>query len=135
MDPITAALVSALATGLVSGVTKIGEGLVGDAYQALKSALSRKFGKKSKVARAVKELETDPKSVRAQEALSNSVKEERADRDQEPSPWPLPSSNARSPLSGAPSPGGIRGRHGSPTDHLQMVAGIGSNDRCEAGGP
>ena len=83
MDPITAALVSALTAGLVSGVTKIGEGLVGDAYQALKTALGKKFGKKYKVTQAVKELESDPGSVRAQEALARSVREAGADRDQE----------------------------------------------------
>lgn len=83
MDPITAALVSALTAGLVSGVTKIGEGLVGDAYQALKTALGKKFGKKNKVTQAVKELESDPGSVRAQEALARSVREAGADRDQE----------------------------------------------------
>ena len=83
MDPITAALVSALTAGLVSGVTKIGEGLVGDAYQALKTALGKKFGKKNKVTQAVKELESDPGSVRAQEVLARSVREAGADRDQE----------------------------------------------------
>lgn len=83
MDLITTALVSALATGLVSGVTKIGESLIGDAYQALKTAISKKFGKKNKVVQAVKELESDPRSVRAQEALSRSMREAGADRDRE----------------------------------------------------
>lgn len=83
MDPITSAIVAALAGGLATGLTKIGESLVGDAYNALKAALSRKFGKKSKVLKAVSSLEADPGLIRAQEALSNSVKDARADQDWE----------------------------------------------------
>jgi|GEM_PF-2436473 len=83
MDPITLALVSALSAGLVSGITKIGESLVGDAYKALKTALGRKFGKRSEVLKAVQGLESDPKSVRAQDALAGSVKSAKADQDRE----------------------------------------------------
>ncbi|HSG41544.1 MAG TPA: hypothetical protein VLA72_00165 [Anaerolineales bacterium] len=83
MDPISMALVSALTAGLVGGVTKIGESLVGDIYNALKSALSRKFGKKSRVVKSVRKLEADPGSDDAQNALSESIRESRADHDQE----------------------------------------------------
>ena len=83
MDPITLALVSALTAGLVSGVTRVGENIVGDAYNALKTALGRKFGKKSKVIKAVEGVEADPGSINAQKVLSDSIKEFRAERDQE----------------------------------------------------
>ena len=77
------ALVSALTAGFMGGVTKIGESLVGDAYKALKSALSRKFGKKSGVIKSVRKLEADPRSGEAQNALARSIRETGADRDQE----------------------------------------------------
>ncbi len=83
MDPITMALVAALSTGLVSGITRIGESLVGDTYNAIKTALSKKFGSNGKVLEAVKELETNPKSTGAQEALSKSLAEKGANRDPE----------------------------------------------------
>ena len=83
MDPISMALVSALTAGFVGGLTKIGESLVGDAYNALKSALSRKFGKKSELLRSVRKLEADPGSDNAQNALTRSIRESRADQDQE----------------------------------------------------
>lgn len=83
MDPITLAIVSALSAGLVSGLTKIGESVVGDAYQALKTALGKRFGKKNKVLKAVKDLEADPGSIRTREALSRSVRDIEADRDRE----------------------------------------------------
>jgi len=83
MEPISMALIAALTAGLVSGVTKIGESLVGDAYQTLKAALGRKFGRKSKVLQAVRDLESDPGSVRAQQALSASITTETAGRDRE----------------------------------------------------
>lgn len=83
MDPITMALVAALSTGLVSGITKIGESLVGDTYNAIKTALSKRFGANGKVSQAVNGLESNPKSARAQEALSKSLAEKGADRDPE----------------------------------------------------
>jgi len=83
MDPITLALVSALSAGLASGVTKIGESVVGDAYQALKTALGKRFGKKSEMLKAVKNLEADPGSIHTQQALSRSVRNAEADRDRE----------------------------------------------------
>jgi len=83
MDPITLALVSALSAGLVSGLTKIGESVVGDAYNAIKTALVNRFGKNSKVSQAVKGLESNPKSRSAQETLARSLANKKAEQDQE----------------------------------------------------
>jgi hypothetical protein len=81
MDPITAAIVAALAAGAVSGATKLAEQAIADAYGKLKELLGKKYGGKSKVVKAVKELEANPKS----EALKAVVKEElstvKADKD------------------------------------------------------
>ena len=72
MDPITAAIVAALAAGAVSGASKVAEQAISDAYGKLKELLGKKFGAKSKVVKAVKELEANPKS----EARKAVVKEE-----------------------------------------------------------
>jgi hypothetical protein len=60
MDPITAAIVAALTAGAVSAVTKVGQEVIADAYSELKELLVKKFGSKSKVIKAMKELEASP---------------------------------------------------------------------------
>jgi hypothetical protein len=69
VDPVTAAIVAAVATGLTSGVKKIGENVVTDAYNALKSALQRKFGSDKKLVKAIKAVEEKPDSEAKQRAL------------------------------------------------------------------
>ncbi len=83
MDPITTAIVAALGAGAVSGVTKVGEQVVVDAYAKLKELLGKKFGAKSKVVKAVKELEANPKSAARKEVVKEEVVAVRADQDQE----------------------------------------------------
>lgn len=65
MDPITTAIVTAVATGLAQDVIK-------DSYQALKAALNKKFGSESDVIDAVEKLEKKPNS----EARKAAVQEE-----------------------------------------------------------
>lgn len=83
MDPISLAIISALTAGLASGVTKIGETVIGDAYNALKTVLIRKFGSGSKVIQAVKEVEANPNSKQARAGLVAQITKTRADHDQE----------------------------------------------------
>ena len=83
MDPITTAIVAALAAGAISGVTKVGEQLIVDAYAKLKELLGKKFGAKSKVVKAVKELEANPKSAARKEVVKEEVAAVKADQDQE----------------------------------------------------
>ena len=45
MDPISAAIVAGLAAGVAGGATEVGKKVIGDAYNALKAALQRKFGR------------------------------------------------------------------------------------------
>jgi hypothetical protein len=83
MDPITAAIVAALAAGVVSGTTKVGEQVISDAYNQLKDLLKKKFGAKSKVVTAVKDLEANPRSSARKEVLKEEVAVAKADKDQE----------------------------------------------------
>jgi len=83
MDPITTAIVAAIAAGAISGVTKVGEQVVVDAYGKLKELLTKKFGLESKVLQAVKELENHPKSPARKEVVKEEVVDAKADQDKE----------------------------------------------------
>jgi hypothetical protein len=83
MDPVTAAIVAAIAAGLARGAGNVGENLLGDAYSGLKGLLRRRFGGNSGVARAVDELEARPESDARRQVLAEEVKASGADRDDE----------------------------------------------------
>ena len=83
MDPISTAIVAALTAGAVSGATKAGEQAISDAYNSLKELLKKKFGARSKVAKAVKELETNPKSKARKAVVSEEVAVAKADKDKD----------------------------------------------------
>lgn len=79
MDPITTAIIAAIA----SGVSKVGEQAVVDAYAKLKDLLKKKFGAKSEVVKAVKEVEAKPDSSARKEVLKEEVAAVKADKDPE----------------------------------------------------
>jgi len=81
MDPITAALVSALAVGVAGGLTETGKQLIPDAYKALKAALQQKFGLGSDLLDAVDELEKKPDSKGRAATLQEEVESAGADKD------------------------------------------------------
>lgn len=83
MDPITLAVVSAIAAGAITGVTKVGEQAIIDAYNTLKDLLKKKFGGDSKVMQAVKSIEEDPQSKGAPIVLQEQVVKAKADQDSE----------------------------------------------------
>jgi hypothetical protein len=68
MDPITAAIVAALAAGL----TEVGKNAVMDTYTGLKSLLKKKFGEDSKVVKA--KADQDPELVQKAQELLNQIK-------------------------------------------------------------
>ena len=80
MDSITAAIVAALAAGVIGGVTDVGKSAIVDAYQGLKSLLKSKFGGESKVVKAVDDLEGTPDSKGRQETLQEEVAKAHADQ-------------------------------------------------------
>lgn len=83
MDPITAAIVAALATGALRSVGKAGEDAVSSAYSALKGLLHRKFGGDSEVAEAVANLEARPDSKARSAVVSEALADVNASDDPE----------------------------------------------------
>jgi hypothetical protein len=83
MDPITGAIVAALAAGVASGATEVGKKVIVDAYDALKAALKGKFGIESNIAKAVADLEADPDFEPNHDALAGRVAQAKAAEDAE----------------------------------------------------
>lgn len=73
MDPITAALVAAVA--------KLAEPAIKDAYQGLKSLIVKKFGAQHEVVRAVENLEQKPQSTGRQQTVQEEVKSAAVEKD------------------------------------------------------
>jgi hypothetical protein len=73
MDPVTSAIVGALSAGAISGLTDASKIAVTDAYQKLKSLLTRKFGSSSEVVQALEHLEAKPGSAERQEMLQKKM--------------------------------------------------------------
>jgi hypothetical protein len=83
MDPITTAIMAALAAGVASGSLKVGQDLVCDAYEALKNLLKKKCGEKDDLIEAVENLETKPDSAGRKATLEEEVASAKVDRDPE----------------------------------------------------
>ena len=83
MDPITGAIVAALAAGVASGAGEVGKKVVVDAYSALKTAIKNKYGAESKVAQAVSTVEKEPDFEPNQQALAGRVEQVDAAEDPE----------------------------------------------------
>jgi hypothetical protein len=83
MDPITGAIVAALAAGVASGAGEVGKKVVVDAYGALKAAIKKKYGAESKVAQAVAAVEDEPDFEPNQQALAGRVEQVDAADDPE----------------------------------------------------
>ena len=81
MDPITMAIVSALAAGIGAGVPKVAEQAIVDGYNTLRSALKERFGEDSDVVEAVEKLEAKPNSTGRQTTLHEEIEDSKADQD------------------------------------------------------
>ena len=73
MDPITGAIVAALAAGVISGATKVGEKVIVGAYDALKAAIKQKCGAEGDLVKAVETLEQKPDSGARQAVVAEEV--------------------------------------------------------------
>ena len=74
MDPITTAVVAALAAGAASGTSTVAEQAVSDAYTQFKKILARNFGKSSELVKSVEHLEENPASEGRKLQLSEAAK-------------------------------------------------------------
>ncbi len=83
MDPITAAIIAALAAGAVGGLTEVSKGTLTDAYGRLKELLHKRFGTQSAVVQAVVDLEARPDSDGRRITLQEELAATNAGQDQE----------------------------------------------------
>jgi phage terminase small subunit len=83
MDPITLAIVTAIAAGAASGLSKVTEQAVVDGYNALKELIKRKFGADSRLVRAVQDVEDEPDSQGAPVVLQEQVAKAQVVKDDE----------------------------------------------------
>ncbi len=79
MEPVTTALLGALAAGAAAGVKDSAKKLIVDGYQAVKELLKKKFGEDSKVVEAVVKLEDDPESPGWRESLGKEIAKVKAE--------------------------------------------------------
>ena len=73
MDPITGAIVAALAAGVISGATEVGKKMIVEAYDALKAAIKQKCGAEGDLVQAVETLEQKPDSGARQAVVAEEV--------------------------------------------------------------
>src|SRR6266498_5549819 len=79
MDPITIAIVAAISAGALSMNSKVED--IASAYVQLKELLVKKFGAKSKIIKAVNELESKPKSAARTAVVKEEIGAAKADQD------------------------------------------------------
>ena len=83
MDPVTTAIIAAIAAGISTGVPKVLEETISDAYDGLKSLLKRKFGGSHGVVKAVDELEQEPESNARKMLVQEKIEQSGAARDED----------------------------------------------------
>ncbi len=83
MDPITSAIIAALTAGATAGLTDTIKKLIADLYSSIKEKIQQKHGKKSKVAKAINDLEGEPEFAPYQAGLQQRINESGIDRDHE----------------------------------------------------
>ena len=81
MDPISMALIGALASGVAKGVGEAAKSLIPDAYNALKAAIQKKVGADSDAAEALKSVEKKPESKARQAVLAEEIANAGLDKD------------------------------------------------------
>jgi hypothetical protein len=83
MDPVTLAIITALATGATSGLTDATKKALVDGYEGLKGLIKKKFGGDSDAAEAIEKLQAKPDSLGRRETLAEELKAVNAAADPE----------------------------------------------------
>ena len=83
MDPVTLAVIAAIAAGLAKGAGDVAQTAVADAYRGLKQLLARKFGGGSDVVKAIDDAEAKPESEARKSVLREEVEASGAGSDPE----------------------------------------------------
>jgi len=81
MDPVTTAIIAAIAAGIGTGVPKVLDKIISDSYDGLKNLLKRKFGDGHGVVKAVGELEQRPDSEARKAVLKEEVEQSKVAED------------------------------------------------------
>jgi hypothetical protein len=83
MEPITTAIIAAIAAGALKAAGSIGEKAIADSYAGLKALIVRKFGQQSDVVKAVESVEARPESAGRQQTLAEEAAAAKLDQDQD----------------------------------------------------
>src|ERR1700758_4217182 len=83
VDPISAAIIAALAAGAASGATEVAKGALVDGYNGIKNLIKRKWGGDSDVSKAVEQLQAKPDSDSRRGMLVEEVKAAKVSEDPE----------------------------------------------------
>jgi hypothetical protein len=83
MDPISAAIIAAVAAGLAKGAGDVAQKVLVDGYERLKGLLARRFGDRSEVVQAVQGLEARPDSSARRDLVVEEVQRSGAGSDEE----------------------------------------------------
>ena len=81
MEPISTALVAAIAAGVTGGATAVGKKALVDTYDALKGLIKKKIGGNSELVEAVEKLESKPDSAGRQQTVLEEVEASGANQD------------------------------------------------------
>ena len=82
-EPVTTAILAAIAAGATAGVTDTVKQEIGKAYTALKALLVRTFGGGSDVVEAVDKLEKNPNSIGRKQTAAEELANAKADANPE----------------------------------------------------
>ena len=83
MDPITLAIITAIAAGATAASGKVAEQAIVDGYNGLKNLIKRKFGDSSEVTKAIEGVESRPESDSRKATLQEEIAYSKANEDTE----------------------------------------------------
>jgi hypothetical protein len=83
MDPISTAIIAAIAAGATTAATDVAKSAIVDSYGALKSLIQKKLGPNSEVVDAIEKLQTKPDSAGRRETLKEEIKASNAGEEPE----------------------------------------------------
>ena len=83
MDLITSAIVTALVSGVTSGMSEASKKMILDGYKSIKTVLKKKCGIESEVINNMEKLEENPNSKETKEKVEESLEAEELKNDEE----------------------------------------------------
>lgn len=81
MDPVSAAIIGAVAAGATAGLAEVTKTAIADSYKAFQALLKRKFGEQGEVIKAADSFESNPNSTGRRQTLIEEVTAVKAAQD------------------------------------------------------